>query len=659
MTAVIFLLIGGFVLVSILPGDGLEITPIVTEHSVSALAYFHYLKGTAAGKLLHPFQITYNPPFSYLITAFFIFIGGTSPASIFFSTVFFLALILAATYRLGYILGNGRAGVLAGLLTVAWFCFWESEYRWFSYPFLKEYLLEMLLTAEVIWALFFLVKSRDLTSRKYSFLFGVVCGLGMITKWNFPIYLGPAALFLLWKNRRRAESKNNLIRAAFLCCLIFIPVYAAIFYFDHSEILSYLSSNLSLTQAKKLDMPSPLISARGWLFYPLILFKLMTPVLFPVFLISFYRFARRRVCPEITVTLFGSLIILSLLPSEVIRLLSPLLPLGAIVLATQCLALPWKTPRRIICGIIILISGWTIGAYYDLLPRRWPLSRLVTAPSSSDFLADSATIREIIRDIGLNLDSRRIPAVCVVPFHPRFRLDSFIFWSYCDNAIINVGPSWKIKGGNWNEAFAEADYVISTSGDLGPDWALADWSEISDYLKKNGRFSRTFQPLKTYPMRKGEMVTLYRRRSAHPGYRVIPPGKREDSEKAIAVFSDSIALNDFQVNATDRRKLSLEYRWECLKKMSRSYKIFVHFTKGEEIVFRQDHLPAHGRYPTHFWREGEIIEEKYTVEIPREAPGGSYQIWVGVWDRITTQPISDSRVEKRKDRINAGEVSVN
>ena len=481
----------------------------------------------------------------------------------------------------------------------------------------------------------------------------------MITKWTFPIYLGPVVLFSLWKKHRHARNRVNFIIATVLCCLIFIPVYGAIFHYDHGEILSYFKSNLSLAEAKKLEMPSLLLSARGWTFYPVILFKLMTPLLFPVFLISLLRFARRRLCPEIVVTLLGSFLLLSLLPSEVIRSISPLLPLCAIVLATQCLALSSKALRRVICGIIVLLSCWTFAVYYDLLPRRWPLSTLVQPSKPKPLIHDSSLIRDIIRDIGLMMDSRQIPSVCVVPFHPDFRLGSFRFWAYCDNATLNVGPSWRIKGDTWRESFEEADYVITTTGDLGPEWAVPRQSEIIRYLEdENGEFSKIFKLVKSYPLKNGGVAGLYKRRSAAPGFAVIPPGERDFSGRALAIFSDSIALKKFQAEPRQGRKLRLRYQWECLKEIPGSYKIVVHFKKSGNLIFEQDHLPAHKRYPTHFWREGEVVEEEYIVEIPEDAPGGLYQVWVGVWDQITFMRTSESKLKERKNRVKVGEVMI-
>ena len=643
-------------MLSLSPSGPSAQTPVVTEHSVNALEYYHIFKGTPAGKLLHPFRFRKHPPLANLITAAFFLVFGASPRTVFLSLGFFIALLLWAILRLGALLKDERAGLLAGVLTLATFCFWEMEHHWFTYSVLKEYFPELLLAALVLTALEFMIRSDNFTSRKYSLRFGLACGLGLLTKWSFPIYLAPALTYTLWISRLHPPGRRNALLALALCCLIFLPWYALMFHFNHREIVHYFAGELSLERASGVGFPSP-FSGESLIFYPRLLLLLMTPPIFIIFLFSLIRFIRRRVSPPITVALLASYVLLTLLPGKFGRPLIPLLPLCAVVVGTQCGEITPRWFRRFISGLIILLCIWAFAAHYYLLPRAWPLSRLVHPPGHLLRISESSTIRRILTDIDNLQKSRLIPTVCVVPFQRDFRVDSFIFWAYCDGYTFDFGPSRYIRREGWKRGLADADYVITLSGDLGPEWAIPRRGEIIRYLEdENGEFFKTFKFVKSYPLENATVAGLYGRREPNRGFEIFAPGEGDFRGGTIAVFSDLIALKDFQAEELPGRKLLLRYRWECLEKIPRSYKMVVHFKRNGELIFDQDHAPAHKRYPTHFWRKGEVIEEEYAVNIPEDAPGGIYQVWVGVWNRTSYMQVGETALEQKRDKVKVEEV---
>ncbi|MER3412370.1 MAG: 4-amino-4-deoxy-L-arabinose transferase, partial [Thermoleophilia bacterium] len=83
-------------------------------------------------------------------------------------------------YGLGRRLWGRGTGLLAALLVA-------------TSPMLaslfKDFMLDAPLTAMTALALYLLVRSQELARRGASIALGVACGLGMLTKWSFGLYL--------------------------------------------------------------------------------------------------------------------------------------------------------------------------------------------------------------------------------------------------------------------------------------------------------------------------------------------------------------------------------------------------------------------------------------------------------------------------------------
>jgi 4-amino-4-deoxy-L-arabinose transferase-like glycosyltransferase len=134
--------------------------------------------------LAHPsrFLTTYGlyPPFAYWVTdAFYLFLGTAQWVAI-LSQAVFLAVLMYSTYGIGKLLWNRRVGLLAAYF-VATTPMVVSLFKW--------YMLDTPLTAMAALALYLLLRSESFASRKFSLLFGAVCGFGLLTKWTFPLVM--------------------------------------------------------------------------------------------------------------------------------------------------------------------------------------------------------------------------------------------------------------------------------------------------------------------------------------------------------------------------------------------------------------------------------------------------------------------------------------
>jgi Dolichyl-phosphate-mannose-protein mannosyltransferase len=126
-----------------------------------------------------------------------------------------MLLLFAALYRIGCRWWTPRAAVfaiaVAGTMPLL-------------YGLARWYLVEYALTALVAAAVAVLMESDSLDRSALAFLFGAICGFGLMLKAAFVIFLFPPFLFAWIGSRRRARS---LMLAAIPCLAIALPWYAA------------------------------------------------------------------------------------------------------------------------------------------------------------------------------------------------------------------------------------------------------------------------------------------------------------------------------------------------------------------------------------------------------------------------------------------------
>ncbi len=76
--------------------------------------------------------------------------------------------------------------------------------------------------------------------------------------------------------------------------------------------------------------------------------------------------------------------------------------------------------------------------------------------------------------------------------------------------------------------------------------------------------------------------------------------------------------------------------WSSTDTIDRDYTVFVHAVRpGAPPVVTGDGPPDRGRYPTSLWAAGEVVQDAHTLAIPADAPGGAYEVRVGLYDPAT------------------------
>ncbi len=169
----------------------------------------------------------YYPPLRYWLTLPFYLAFGKSITTAVMSNVVFVLILAFSLYETGRILWGKSTGLLAviGILCSPMFI---GQF--------KEYQLDAPLAAMVALSLCLLIKAKDFSSKKFSVLFGLSCGLGMLTKWTFICCLFLPASYALFKSVFESGSnRNKVIENIFWAC--FLAAGVSFIWYTHPHML--------------------------------------------------------------------------------------------------------------------------------------------------------------------------------------------------------------------------------------------------------------------------------------------------------------------------------------------------------------------------------------------------------------------------------------
>lgn len=125
------------------------------------------------------------------------------------------ATTIIAIYFLGKELMSKTASFIAALLFA---CYgWTLFYLHFTYS-------ETAATCFVVLSLLFLVKSQSFTKLKYSLLFGLAFGYGILVRWVVPIFVAGPLLFVFYNIYREKQKKKKILVYIFLSSIIVLSI---------------------------------------------------------------------------------------------------------------------------------------------------------------------------------------------------------------------------------------------------------------------------------------------------------------------------------------------------------------------------------------------------------------------------------------------------
>jgi hypothetical protein len=120
-----------------------------------------------------------------------------------------------------------------------------------------------------------------------------------------------------------------------------------------------------------------------------------------------------------------------------------------------------------------------------------------------------------------------------------------------------------------------------------------------------------------------------------PEFTQVDPGPEPIAMfQAPEVDAPELMILDYQIAPPTEitPTLTLTLTWQAVQPVVDDYTVFVHvLTEEDEKVAQTDVRPCEGDCPTNTWQPGEIIADRYQLDLPPGTPTGPYQLAVGLY----------------------------
>lgn len=500
----------------------LDTRPPVWDMALHQTYAYHYVPGDSIGSQIPFWQRSgVYPPFVHLVIAvlYMLFRPDSSLAP--WANLPATFILLWSVASLGRQLSGRAASCWACVLTAAVpFLFWMS----------RETILDYWLCAWVAAALAALSKSDGFVKRRYSILFGVFCGAGLLTKWLFAAFVLPALIYAFsqtdfWREPRR---KFNALIAVLLGISIAAPWYIP----NLTRLVAFMAQN---ARVGELEGEPAVWSFQSFIYYLRLLegYQLFAPLL--LLLVASLPFAwKRREEGDLSLlgtTIVGAWLILTMIRTKDPRFTMPLLgPLC--ILPAMWLASLRRTRLagafKVFLILFLVVQAYMINFGISFLPEEVRLYKgyqgslqwnwnfylqhyfhILGKPQQEDWQHEA-----VLGRIGQDASEHGLrEAVGVVPDLPRLnvlnlRLSARQLNRPCDAVRLywtpaGIGP------------LEEVDYILTVEGDQGMSWTTTHGLEMNRYVAQ----SRSFSKVDSFALPGGRMATLYRVERGRPAGR--------------------------------------------------------------------------------------------------------------------------------------------
>jgi hypothetical protein len=533
---------------------------------------------------------------------------------------------------------------------VGWIAVYMAGTMPLLYGLSHWYLIECSLTAFVCLTLYLVIRAIETPTGGAFFWLGVVCGLGVLLRTTFPVYVALPILYLLV--RVASESRLTIAKLGALAApaiLLPLPWYALNF---RSAIGRAILSGFSTEAA---------FYGTGPVFSPAALRRYMQIVLnagpSPYYgLLAGVLVLLLGLRGKLRVWWGGwpkdarALLVLSALPflvflfgrSKDVKYVAPFLPVLALATASlldQAVgALKWKGVFTCLllafpmlaflqasfgvlgdtqftgAGLVFAATQLPYANVYD--PQGWPhrqiLERIVRA---SAFQAGEQKIVMIGSDrAGFNANNFELAAV-------RDRLPLRIVTSAYETDLPSALSHLR----------SASFFVYKDGGEPESDF----YNRLQPALLQAVRNGGSFHEIPGgFPLPDGGVARIFRNASLSGNLKsaaFIPSGV-EKVDPCGFDFGGQIQLTGLAFEQT-AESLAVHLRWRCVKPPGLEYRCFIHILdRNGKVIGQLDHDLAADNPPALTWLPGDIAFENLLFPLPADRSGGAYRLRLGLFD---------------------------
>jgi 4-amino-4-deoxy-L-arabinose transferase-like glycosyltransferase len=435
------------------------------------------------------------PPLYYAVTAIFYALLGPTIDAAQLANLPAVILLGLATYGIARSLMEPGAAVLAAMIAnFIPFLLWLS----------RETMLEYWLTAMVAVSMWVFFKTKEFSSPRWTLAFGLCCGLGMLTKWTFAIFV---ALPAIWAARKHpGNAVKSFAIAAIVASYWYIPQFytmsqfwrqnaaAAAYERDPSAIPQSILFYIRAFEGSVLFLPLFLLAIAGIL---LVLLKWRG---------SFPQWTPLILC------LFGSVCGLMLLPSTDPRYAIGVLPAVAIFAAAP---LEKKAAAQIALAGFLVFQHVLVSFGIPQLPERIVLMKGPEGPLPFDWNLYTQNYFNLWgkpedQDWHIERVLQRVSAgatgtvrIGLIPDLPRLDVQAYRFAIDLNGYPATIDRQFEPK----EQSLLENDYLLISLGRQTSFGSQAPHAEeINAYIESH---PERFRLVDTFSIPSGETVRLY------------------------------------------------------------------------------------------------------------------------------------------------------
>lgn len=492
----------------------------IAGHSSRAALYAQLLSQGKTTEILN--YDTIYPPLPYLITAVFFLLFGWHVDMPQYSLLFWLIIFAGSLYGLTKILSQNRTVALLSVILALLFPLLAH--------FTRIYTLDFALTSMIASCFAILLKTKYFSDRKYTIIFSLLIGFSLLTKWTAIIFLIAPIIFYLLKAPWKKEYGKILINL--LLALLIILIIAGPWYFIHGQKVLASSED---TRNNIFSVPfENLLSFDNAFYY---FNKTIDGICWPTSLFvlagiiyAFYQRKEKNIFLLLWI-IIPYLLLTFCLYSKESRYFLPAFP----ALAILTIDFFWQVKyKKIILPALFCISiiFWLqITWHLAIIPKN--AQKTLHLSNAFGFKKITAqwlgygftyptqyltSINDAVSMIKNDIKENKAYHLIVVPNYAFLTVQQLQYYARLDNLDnIDYSLSPRLQITDWRQTILQADYLITKTGNQGPNVWSNNLGEISEEESKiDSKIFANFTLMKTWEIngleKKPQEMRLYRRK---------------------------------------------------------------------------------------------------------------------------------------------------
>lgn len=578
----------------------------------------------------------YRPPLLMLSSLPFYLVFGRSTDVAVMTNILYLVILVLSVYGIGRRIHSKEVGLMAAfIVSVFPIIFGLSRSYWQDFP----------LTAMVSLSTYLLLRTDYFRDKKFSILFGLSIGLGMLTKWTYFVFLAGPFLYLFILSLKISEESGKERKKPILNVMVAIlvgMVLASFWYIpnglDVATKLLGLSTGITgkgdeATRFQQLgESIGPSGTLKSLLFYGGMLINEQVGFffagLFLLFTVLLLKRERGKPLWMLLLWIVIPVVAFTLIKNKTTRNTVPMLPAMGLILSWGIMSIKasWK---RITVTLIILLIGLfhylTLSYGSTFFPKKLALTTPVGEiifyeqyenRSYAIFRANQGDWKaeEIVNRINMDRGDKKDIHIVLLP------RDAFTWMAMEYTSYLKELPFTFIGAVNSPEAVLKADYVLLKKGGF-----IAPW-----FLMKNVHTSIDLMEEHQEEFKLLTSVILPEERTFLPIYDIEATRKSRNCE---VIFSKKLHVMDYSISdETEGRdkKFTVESNIKGIENLDGEFMvIFNLLNKKMEVIMRK---PVKPLPPISRWRAGEVKTIKTSLEVPEEVARDVFSLEIGLYD---------------------------